>query len=234
MLAPLIVITGTGTGIGKTHIACALLQCAGQHDERVFGYKSVESGVVATHPSDATRLADASTFHVQHWPGVQLAASLSPDMAAALEDKSLDWPAVVAFTFGLRKDGIAVLVELPGGLFTPITPELRNIDAVSALEPSATLVIAPDRLGVLHDVGAVIAGAKYLGAPISAIGLVMPERHDASTGRNAEVLRRLLDMPVLGPWPRARIDALRHLDATAAAVRFWLGGPDQATLIHLK
>jgi dethiobiotin synthetase len=225
MLAPLIVISGTGTSIGKTHISCALLQNAGQ-DRRVFGYKPIESGIIATSPSDAKRLADASTFHVQHWPGVQLAAPLSPDIAATLEGKVLDWSAVVAFTFALRADGVSVLVELPGGLFTPITPQLRNIDGVLALEPTATLVIAPDRLGVLHDVGAVIAGANHIRVPISAIGLVMPDQNDASTGRNAEALRRLLDVPVLGPWPRAPVEALRDREATATAVRLWLGLQD--------
>jgi len=233
MLAPLIVITGTGTGIGKTHIACALLRCAGR-ERRVFGYKPIESGLSSTQLSDAERLAEASTFHVQHWPGLRLAAPLSPDMAAKLEGKTLDWAAVVAFTLQLRMSGVAILVELPGGLFTPISSELRNIDGVLALKPTATLLVASDRLGVLHDVGAAIAGAQHVRVPISGIGLVEPEQRDLSTGQNAGSLHRLLDVAVLGTWGRSPVDALQHVDATKAVVRSWLRSSGQAAFIHLK
>jgi len=84
------------------------------------------------------------------------------------------------------------------------------------------LLVAPDRLGVLHDVGAATAGAKHLRVPISGIGLVEPERHDPSTGQNADALRRLMDVPVFGAWVRAPVDALEHVEATAAVVQRWL------------
>jgi len=52
MKAPLIVVTGTGTEIGKTHVAGALLLAwarvlaeAGMGDATVVGLKPVESGV---------------------------------------------------------------------------------------------------------------------------------------------------------------------------------------------
>jgi dethiobiotin synthetase len=234
MLAPLIVVTGTGTGIGKTHIACAVLRRVGDH-QLVFGYKPVESGVSETCTSDAERLASVSTFHVKHPPGLQLSAAVSPHLAARLEGKVLDWSKVVEFTRDLRSQGVAVLLELPGGLFTPLSDELRSVDGLALLHPSATLLVAPDRLGVLHDVGAAITGAKHVGVAIAAIGLVTPETSDPSTGRNAQELSLFVDIPILGPWSRASVEDLQRSEATIAVMSCWLGVDiPQAASIHLK
>ncbi len=222
MLAPLIVVTGTGTNIGKTHIACALLRRAGR-THRVFGYKPIESGVRGGTPSDATRLAEASTFHVKHPPTLQLAAALSPHRAAELENRSLPWEQVTAFVRMLREQGVAVLLELPGGLFTPLTQDMLNIDTLDTLGPSATLLLAPDRLGVLHDVGATLAGAAHKAVRITAVGLVYPAQPDASTDGNASDLKRFIGVPVIGTW--AWSTNLDDDGATTNAVALWLKTP---------
>lgn len=222
MRGRLIVVTGTGTGIGKTHIATALLRRAAT-SAKVFGYKPIESGVDETVATDASRLEEASSFHVQHAPKVQLRAGLSPHLAARREGASLDWRGVVEFVDGLRSSGAHVLIELPGGLFTPLAPAFRNVEAVRSLVADVTLMLAPDRLGVLHDVGAALAGAAHLGATVSAIGLVMPEVTDASSGSNATELASFTHVPVVGTWPWASVDVLEDDIATKRVVREWLG-----------
>ena len=59
-----IVLVGTGTGIGKTHLGVALVQALAAAGIEVAGLKPVESGV-GTGPSDADLLAGASSFHVK-------------------------------------------------------------------------------------------------------------------------------------------------------------------------
>lgn len=226
MRAPLIVITGTGTGIGKTHIARALLLAAHAdrvHGDHVFGFKPVESGVVDGVTSDAELLDRASTFHVKQSPGLRLRAGLSPHLAAELEGARLDWPSVARFVTDLRSEGVATLVELAGGLFSPLAPTLRNVDAIGALDPTSTLLVAPDRLGVLHDVGAALAGAAHASTRIDAVGLVACAEVDASTGTNARELARFTDVPILGAWPRAQPEALAR-DAITLRVlyTYWL------------
>ncbi len=44
MTAPLLVVTGTGTGIGKTVIAAGLVATWGRRGFRVAGVKPIESG----------------------------------------------------------------------------------------------------------------------------------------------------------------------------------------------
>ena len=221
MPGPLIVVTGTGTGIGKTHVACAALRRAAEHGP-VLGYKPVESGLDGPGPSDAARLEAASTFHVQQSPGLRLRAPLSPHLAARLEGKRLDWSEIVRFVTNTRAAGVPMLLELPGGLFSPLADGFRSVDALASLEPTATVLLAPNRLGVLHDIGATLAGAKSLGAVLHAVGLVDPDTADDSTAHNPAEVQTLIDSAWLGVWPRGSGAELSRCDATAALVRLWL------------
>lgn len=222
MPGPLIVVTGTGTGIGKTHVACALLRAAAGRGVRAFGYKPVESGVGAEALSDAERLAIAGSFHVQHPPGLRLRAPISPHLAARHEGAVLDWEAIRGFVADLRAKDVAVLLELPGGLFTPLTDAFRNVDAVGPLAPGLTLLLGSNRLGVLHDVGAALAGAAHVGASVHAVGLVDAATADASTDSNPAEVARIVGRRWVGTWPRGTEEALARCDATAEAVKLWL------------
>ncbi len=66
--SPLVVVVGTGTDVGKTHVATAVLRAWGVH-AKTIGYKPVETGVGPSGVGeDARSLAEASTFHVKHPP----------------------------------------------------------------------------------------------------------------------------------------------------------------------
>jgi len=222
MSGALIIVTGTGTGIGKTHIARAILHAA--RDRSVLGYKPIESGVVdSVGTTDGEWLARASTFHVKHRPELRLRAAISPHLAAEREGVALDWSSVARFVGEVRAQGVDVLVELPGGLFTPLTATARNVDVLASLAPTATLLVAPDRLGVLHDVGAALAGARHVGARLDAIALIAPDVSDASTSTNERELARFVDVPIVGTWPRATPEALAAHDTTMRVLyTYWL------------
>ena len=201
MSARLIVVAGTGTEIGKTHLAEALLRAMGAAGLRVAGLKPVESGVGAGE-SDRARLSRASTFHVQPF-GVALKAPVSPHRAAREEGVTLPLDALAAGIEATRSDADFVLVELAGGLFTPLSPSMLNADFALRLAPDFLLLVAPDRLGVLHDVLATTRAAAATALRIDGIALVQPERRDASTGTNAAELAAFAPVPVLATVPRA-------------------------------
>jgi dethiobiotin synthetase len=217
----LIVVTGTGTGIGKTHVSCALLQCAATRGS-VLGYKPIESGVDGTTRTDAEQLAEAGSFHVKLSPSYRLRAPLSPHLAARLEHVTIAWEPIEQFVSEVRAKGVHVLLELPGGLFTPLTDTLRNVDVIGGLEPDVALLLAPDKLGVLHDVGATRAGAEQFGLRIDHVGLVAPSVQDTSFGTNAAELERF-GAAVHGTWPRATLDELATHPATITVVDRWVG-----------
>jgi dethiobiotin synthetase len=218
-LAPLLIVTGTGTGIGKTHVARTLLRAS---PIPAFGYKPIESGV-GSGVSDQEHLRIASSSHVKHLPTFALQASLSPHLAAADEGVFIDWRAIESAIYALRTTtDVALLLELPGGLFTPVTPTVRNVDVIGGLHPTSTLLIAPDRLGVLHDVGATSVAATHVGVRLDGVVLVQPETPDASTGRNMGELS-LIDIPVMGSYPRAGVEILIAHELTQRILNAWLG-----------
>ena len=59
------------------------------------------------------------------------------------------------------------------------------------------LLVAPDRLGVLHELTATLGFAHASGARIDGVALSRPQTPDASTGTNAHELR---DLNIAAPW----------------------------------
>jgi dethiobiotin synthetase len=205
----LIVVTGTGTGIGKTHFAEALLLAWGRAESRVTGLKPVESGVAdgGDTASDSARLARASSFHVKHGR-TTLAEPVSPHLAARRQGLTLEAGIFTAAAATARAEADGVVLELPGGLFTPLAPGLLNAHIALELRPDALLLVAPDRLGVLHDIGAAVRAAQGLPLRLDGIVLVTPPCPDASTGRNGPELPALVPVPLLATLPRGTPDQL--------------------------
>ena len=232
MIAPLVVVTGTGTEIGKTHTSVALLMRWGQirsgHGAGVVGAKPVETGVRPGEPgADLARLAEASTFHVKRHLAQRYAFArpVSPHLAARDEGITINLKRIVADVEALRRRAGGVLVELPGGLFSPLTARRTNADLARALDPTATILVAPDRLGVLHDVVATVTAAASVGTKLTGLVLVAPRNRDASTGTNAEALRALVELPLLGYVPRASVATLAASAAMAEIVSGLFASP---------
>jgi dethiobiotin synthetase len=207
----IVVVTGTGTGVGKTHVAGALLRAWGRtHD--VIGYKPIETGVVPPGPhgigEDSRRLARASTFHVKQGVFRQTFADpISPHLAARREGRKIDVERIDRQAKDLARMADGVVVELAGGLFTPLATGVVNADLARLLGAYRLIVVAPDRLGVLHDVGAALVAAKNKRLRVSGVVLSAPRTSDASTGTNAGEVDRALGARVLGILPRAKLES---------------------------
>jgi dethiobiotin synthetase len=218
----LLVVTGTGTGVGKTHAAVAVLLRWGR-SARVCGLKPVETGVPPGEDEgdDAKRLRLASSFHVKPpavpapHPPYRFADPVSPHLAARRSGQPIRLDAIRAWVAAVAPEADGLVVELAGGLFSPLGPGLLNADVLAALYPSATVVVAPDRLGVLHDVGALARAAAARDLRIAGVVLSAPLHPDASTGTNAEELRLVTDLPILGMLPRGAPEELADAPAIA-------------------
>ena len=219
MTHPLIVVSGTGTEIGKTHTSEALLRLWGQ-SVPARGLKPVETGIRAgAEGDDARRLRVASTFHVKPWPVAPFAFPdpVSPHLAARRIGTEIDASSILEMVNTARAEA-PTLVELAGGLFSPLTPRLNNADIARALAPTALLLVAPDRLGVLHDIAAATRAATAMQLAITAIVLVTPEVADTSTGANAAEAPLVTDVPVVAVIPRATVEILTQHPAIAATL----------------
>ncbi|MBX3222156.1 MAG: dethiobiotin synthase [Labilithrix sp.] len=213
MSAPLLVVTGTGTGIGKTVVSTGLVAAWSRRGVAVAGVKPIESGVPAEGgPSgDVRELGQASTFHVTRFtPPYLLADAVSPHLAARREGRTIEPRVVVDWLAPIRSAAEGVVLELPGGLFSPLSDTLTNADLLLALAPTRVVVVAPDRLGVLHDVIATTRAARAVGIAIDGLVLSSVTDADASVGTNATELARVLpDVPVVAVLARASAEELR-------------------------
>jgi len=208
----LIMVSGTGTGIGKTQFSEALLVALGQVYRRVAGVKPIETGMGEATISDAARLERVSTFHVKPF-GYVFAEPLSPHLVARDTETPIRLDVLVPLIHAARTTADVLLVELPGGLFSPLSDTEVNADLVRAASPDLTLLVAPDRLGVLHEVIATLRAAAPTAVAIDGLVLIAPEHRDTSTGLNGRELTRLTNVPVVATLGRGAPHDLAAGDA---------------------
>jgi len=190
-MRPLLLVTGTGTEIGKTFVATALVRAWAADGKRIAGVKPVESGVVG-EAADVSALARASTFALPFPAPYLFAAPVSPHLAARAEGRKISLDVIAAWVDGIRMAADGTVLELPGGLFSPLTDVETNADLAVRIHPTFAVLVTCDRLGVLHDVQAATRAAEPMGLRFDAIILSAPATPDASTGTNAAELRRIL------------------------------------------
>lgn len=222
-----VVVVGTGTGVGKTHLSCALLAAARTTGIGCIGLKPVETGVRAgegAQGEDGERLRSlggGEMFHVKQRAPYRFAPPISPHLAARQAGVAISVERIREYVLA-AEDAAPVVVETAGGLFSPLGEGLTNWDVVKALEPCRVVLVAADRLGVLHDLAATIGLAEARGRGVDVVVLSAPERSDSSTGTNAGELTRLGTCDVAAVFPRESPEAVasrRAADAVWARVR---------------
>jgi dethiobiotin synthetase len=214
-----IVVVGTGTEIGKTHVTTCLLAHARQQAWRVAAYKPVATGV-DERCDDADRHAVAlgapsrpATFAYRR--------PVSPHLAAREEGRPIDLDGIRKCADEIAAGADALIIEAAGGLFSPLADTATNVDLVRRMSPARVVLVAPDRLGVLHDVGACLVAARSLGIERAALVLSAPAVPDDSTGTNSAEIERIGLGPVVAIFPHARFDDAVSLAAAADLWR-WL------------
>lgn len=216
-----IVVIGTGTEVGKTHLGVALLRALAGAGVVVAGLKPVESGVGAG-TTDAELLDRAGVFHVKQSPPYALAAPVSPHLAARQEGAMIRLQPILSWV--AQSEAEWTLIETAGALLSPLSPLLTNLDLTAALEPDAVVLVAPDRLGVLHDITATLFAYRMLAhhLPEPTVALQTPAAADTSTGSNAPELLELGIARTVVTFPRGATES-PAVQAAAMALAQVLG-----------
>ncbi len=166
----------------------------------VAGRKPIESGVDGSSPTDGGQLEAAGTVPASSSPPYLFADPVSPHLAARRSGQAVDVRVAASWCRASSEGAKHLVVETAGGLFSPLGRDVRNLDLVAELAPDDVLLVAADRLGVLHDLAAVREGTPPELWARSLVVLAAPSMADASTGSNgAEALWLGLTARV-GPW----------------------------------
>lgn len=203
-------VTGTDTGVGKTHVAAMIARSLKKEGRKVGVYKPVASGCERdAHGNltsdDAQQLWDAAgrPGDLEQVCPQKFAAPLAPHLAARAVGKELDAPLLRrGFDYWYERCETAI-VEGAGGLFSPLGDALYNADLAAELG-LPLVVVAANRIGTIHATLATLLAARTFrdGAlTIAAVVLndVVPDDGtDPSRATNADELRRHCAGPLLG------------------------------------
>ncbi|WP_184718999.1 dethiobiotin synthase [Caulobacter sp.] len=186
-------VAGTGTDLGKTHVACALLRAVQARGLRADAFKPVVSGFDPAEPetSDPARLA-AALGRPDAWAQIspkRYRAPLAPNLAARLEGATLEMADLVADCQAWLADCDAdfALVEGAGGVMSPMTDDATNLDLMVALN-LPVLLVAGSYLGTASHLLTALEVLRARGLTVAAI--VVSESLDApDLSQTVEMLR---------------------------------------------
>jgi len=187
-------VTGTDTGVGKTHVVCALLHAARRSGMTAVGMKPVAAGVEADgRNDDVARLVAASSVTAPlEWVNPFLyAPAIAPHIAAREAGRPIDI-ATVQRSFGrLQTLADVVWVEGVGGFLVPLDEKRDTADLARALALPVILVVGM-RLGCLNH--ALLTAEAIERRGLGLAGWV-------GFAENLETLRDRLIAPLLGVTP---------------------------------
>jgi dethiobiotin synthetase len=206
-------VTGTDTGIGKTHASVALLHAHRAHARSAIGMKPIASGCRET--TDGLRNEDAEALIAASNPAPTYALcnpfaferGIAPHIAARDVGVEITLAPVVEAFRDLASRTDRVVVEGVGGWSVPLSASLMQADLVRALGIPVVLVVGL-RLGCINhallSARAIVADGCTLAGWIA--NRIDPEM--AAADANLATLRERLGAPMLGELAHAaRADA---------------------------
>jgi dethiobiotin synthetase len=225
-----LIVTGTGTGVGKTVVTAALASLARDRGARVAVVKPAQTGVRPGQPGDldeVRRLSEVDDLHeLARYPD-----PLSPEAAARRAGTPpLELGTVARRAGQLAADRDLVLVEGAGGLLVRHADDGWTIADLARTLHAEVLVVTAADLGTLNATALTLEVLAGRGLRLS--GLVIgcwPAEPDLACRSNVRDLERLAGRPLAGAMPAGapfRPDFLgtaRHGLAPALGGRFDAG-----------
>lgn len=198
--------TGTDTDVGKTYVAALSASELLHLGRNVAVYKPVASGCdPAGDGSDDRTSGDAACL----WEASgrrgdlhavcpqRFLAPLAPQAAAIAEGRTVDETLLVEGLGAVIDKADIAVIEGAGGLLSPLSLTLLNSDLAAKLD-AELIIVAANRLGVIHQVLATVLAAKALRLPVLGIVLnCVSKDADASVLSNASTIGAFTQVPIL-------------------------------------
>jgi len=225
-----ILVTGSDTGVGKTHVVAALARLLGADGARVQIVKVLETGVAPGVDGDAQRAARTAGGEVEAFTLATFAAALAPAAAAHREGKTISLANLLERMRALPACDWRIL-EGAGGIATPVDTEGHDwADFAIAAGVEATVVVVPDRLGAINQARLAHGGAAQCelraGVWLNALGPV-----DAAVAASTREALGVAGVPV---WAELAHGALVPAAPDKARAYFTTDNPvalDETTVV---
>ena len=184
-MSRILFITGTDTGVGKTHFSALVVHVLRERGVNVAGLKPVCSGgrddarVLQKISRAGLTLDEVNPWHFR--------AAIAPVLAARREKQPARLREVVAHIRRVAKHFDVVVVEGAGGLLSPLGEDFDSRDLIAALK-AQPIVVCPNRLGAVGQVLLVLAALPKRTAKRAGVVLVAPPKPDRASRTNRALL----------------------------------------------
>jgi dethiobiotin synthetase len=217
MSMPVLVITGTGTEVGKTVATAALAAASLAAGRSVAVLKAAQTGVGPDEPGDAEEVArlagPVTTAELARYP-----EPLAPATAARRAGRRPVRPREIAEAAAkLATEHDLVLVEGAGGLLVRFDDTGGTLADAAELLGAPVLVVAPAGLGTLNT--SELTARELRSRKLGLLGVVIgswPTAPDLAARCNLADLPEVTGAPLLGALP-AGAGALAPADFRAGA-----------------
>jgi dethiobiotin synthetase len=221
-----LIVTGTGTGIGKTVTTAAIAALAAARGERVAVVKPAQTGVPGDTPDmdSVTRLSGVTDTHeLTRFPD-----PLSPEAAARRSGlPPLDMRAAADYVGKLAAERDLVLVEGAGGLLVRYDPAGTTIADLAVALAAPVLTVAAAGLGTLNHVALTLEALSCRKIVSSGVTIgSWPARPGLAERANLLDLSVVAGGPLAGALPEQAglLDRAEFLAAARAGLSARLGG----------
>ncbi len=213
-----LLITGTDTGVGKTHAACLIARQLAERGLRVGIYKPVCSGAEITADGqpiwdDLLRLSQAVNVpaELDDICPQRFLASLAPPVAAMRESRRVDFAVAVRGTEPWRNRVDVLLIEGAGGWLCPLTETQTIADFAEAVQ-APVLIVARPGLGTINHTLLTVDAIRRRDLPVAGVifSQTTPEAVDESVATNGAEIERRGGVQVFGTIPFGNSTELLH------------------------
>jgi len=199
-------VTSTGTDIGKTFVTAGLIRYLREAGQSVEALKPVVSGYdssTETTSDPAVLLKalgrEANAEEIAAMAPWRFRAPLSPDLAAARENRPIDFDALVGFSRAAVEGNKGMLfIEGVGGIMVPIDGQRTVLDWMATLGIPLILVVG-GYLGTISHTLTALDVLTQRKLKVAAIVVSESERNPVELDETVASLTRFTDAtPVIG------------------------------------
>jgi dethiobiotin synthetase len=224
----ILVVTGTGTDVGKTVVTAAVAALAADRGRSVAVLKPAQTGLPPDAPGDVAEIrrlagANVTTRELRRYPD-----PLAPEAAARRSGLPPVSPAEAATAAAdLADEHDIVLVEGAGGLLVRFDPSGGTLADVAWALGAPVLLVAHAALGTLNTTA--LTAEALVRRGIECIGVVVgrwPARPDLAMRSNLVDLPVAAGAPLLGVLPDGLADSspADFLVVARGSLSPWLDG----------
>jgi dethiobiotin synthetase len=196
-------VTATGTEIGKTYVTCGLIEGLRRRNIAVAALKPILSGYDPAHAHDSDTglilealgkpVTEHSVTEISPW---RFRAALSPDMAAAREDRPVNIDALIAMCAAANWPDRITFIEGAGGLMSPLAPGFTNLDLIDAID-AHVLLVAGTYLGTISHTLTACEALKARGRDPTVIVLSESPSAPVTPSETARAIARFTGIPIV-------------------------------------